>query len=64
MNNFRISHIPSLSLLNNDDNRIDLILKKYTLSKNLLSFTLNIQDSFGTILDDYTFNLNREKNES
>ena len=59
--NFSISHIPSLSLLNSDDNKIEFNLKNYSLNKNLLSFTLNIIDSFGTILDDYTFNFKREK---
>ena len=59
--NFSISHIPSLSLLNKDDNKIEFNLTNYSLNKNLLSFTINIQDSFGTILDDYTFNIKRER---
>ena len=60
-NNYSISHIPSLSLVNSDDNKIEFNLKDYSFNKNLLSFTLNISDSFGTILDDYSFNINREQ---
>ena len=61
IDNFSISHIPSLTLLNSDNNRIELNLKNGSFTKNNLNFTTNIQDSFGTILDDYTFNFHREK---
>ena len=61
LDNFSISHIPSLSLLNSDDNKIEFNLSNCSFTKNLLSFTINIQDSFGTILDNYSFNFHREQ---
>ena len=60
-NNFSVSHIPSLTLLNSNDDKIEFNLINYSLNKDLLSFTINIKDTFGTILDDYTFNLKREQ---
>ena len=59
--NFNISHIPSLSLVNNEDNKIEFNLINYSFNKNSLSFTINILDSFGTILEDYSFNISREQ---
>ena len=60
-NNFNISHIPSLSLLNSNEEKIEFNLINYSLEKDLLSFTINIKDSFGTILDDYKFNFKKEQ---
>ena len=61
LDNFSISHIPSLSLSNNDKNKIDINIQNFTMDKNLISFSLNIQDTFGIILDNYQFNFNIEK---
>ena len=58
----KISNIPSLTLLNSDNNKIEFNLDNCSLTKNKLNFTLNIQDSFGIILDNYDFNFILEKN--
>jgi hypothetical protein len=59
--NFSISNIPSLTLINTDKNKLELNIQDFIFNKNNLSFSLNIQDSFGTILDNYAFNFNIEK---
>ena len=61
--NFNISNIPSLTLLNKDKNKLEINIQNFVFDKENLSFSLNISDSFGTILDNYTFNFNIEKNE-
>ena len=61
--NFYISNIPSLTLLNQDKNKLEINIKNFIFDKTKLSFSLNILDSFGTILDNYDFNFNVEKNE-
>ena len=61
LENFSLSNIPSLTLLNADKNKLEFNIQDFTFKKNNLSFGLNIQDSFGTILDNYAFNFNVEK---
>ena len=60
-NNFNVTHIPSLALLNSNEDKIEFNLINYSLNRDLLSFSINIKDSYGTILDNYTFNFKREK---
>ena len=62
IDNCKISNIPSLTLLNSDNNKIEFNLDNCSLSKNKLNFTLNIQDSYGAILDNYDFNFIIEQN--
>lgn len=62
IDDFSTSNIPSLILLNNDGNKLEFNLKNYSISKNNLNFTIDIQDSEGSILDNYTFNFIREEN--
>ena len=64
LENFNISHIPSLTLLNSENNKVELNIQNFIFNGSLLSFTINIQDSFCTILDNYSFNFNKEKNEN
>ena len=61
IDNCKISNIPSLTLLNSNNKKIDFNLDNCSLTKNKLNFTLNIQDSYGTILDNYDFNFIREQ---
>ena len=51
--NFNISNIPSLTLLNKDKNKLEINIQNFVFDKENLSFSLNISDSFGTILDNY-----------
>ena len=62
IDNFSISNIPSLILINKDGNKFELNLKNCSISKNNLNFTIDIQDSEGPILDNYSFNFIREEN--
>ena len=62
IDNCKISKIPSLKLLNSDNNKIEFNLDNCSLTKNKLNFTLNIQDSYGTILDNYDFSFIMEQN--
>ena len=62
--NFSISNIPSLTLINNDKNKLEINIQNFIFDKNNLSFSLNIQDNFGIILDNYSFNFNIEKKEN
>ena len=58
-NNLKITNIPSLSILNKN-NKIDLKIFNYSLKENSIDFTININDSFGKILNDLTFNIIRK----
>lgn len=60
MKNFRISNIPSLSLVC-EGNKIDIIFTDFLLTETYFCFTLNIKDSFGEIFPDYTFMINTIK---
>ena len=60
-NNFKISHIPSFSI-KTKDNKFNINIIKYSLSNNSFSFTININDIYGKILDDFTFNPKKEGN--
>ena len=59
--NISISNIPSLTLLNNDKNKLELNITNFYLNENNIILSLNVQDSFGIILDNYSFNFNIEK---
>ena len=61
MNNFKLSNIPSFSIISKD-NKIEVNIKNYALTENSLSFTVNIKDSFGVILNDFTFSPKIENN--
>ena len=60
-NNFKISHIPSYSILTKD-NKFNINIIKYSLSNNSFSFTINLIDIYGKLLDDFTFNPKKEGN--
>ena len=57
--NFSISNIPSF-ILSSNENKIKFSLVKYNISKEKIEITSNIKDSFGTIMDNYTFILNKD----
>ena len=60
-NNFSISSIPSFVLNINNENKIEFTVINYIINKSLIAITYNIKDSFGTILDNYTFNFKRDE---
>ena len=60
-NNFSISSIPSFVLNINNENKIEFTVVNYIINKSLIAITYNIKDSFGTILDNYTFNFRRDE---
>ena len=60
LKNFRISNIPSLSLVC-EGNKINIIFTDFLLTETYFCFTLNIRDSFGEIFPDYTFMINTIK---
>ena len=60
LKNFRISNIPSLSLIC-EGNKINIIFTDFLLTETYFCFTLNIRDSFGEIFPDYTFMINTIK---
>ena len=55
MNNFKLSNIPSFSI-QSKDNKIKIKVINYSMTENSISFTINIKDSYSTILSDFTFN--------
>ena len=59
IDNFKLTNFPSLSLLTKN-NKIDLKIFNYSLSENSINFTINLNDSFGKILNDLTFNLQKK----
>ena len=61
MNNFKLSNIPSFSI-KNKNNKIEITIIHYLLTENEISFTINIKDSYGVILNDFTFNPKRDGN--
>ena len=61
MNNFKLSNIPSFSI-KNKNNKIEIKVIQYSLTENEISFTVNIKDSYGVILNDFTFNPKRDGN--
>jgi len=60
-NSFTISNIPSFSI-KIKDNKIDIIIVNYSLNENSFSFTIRIQDIYGLILYNFTFNPKKEGN--
>ena len=60
LKDFRISHIPSLTLLC-QGNKININFYDFLLTETYFCFTLNIKDSFGEIFPDYTFMINTIK---
>ena len=63
LRNFRISHIPSLTLIC-QGNKIDVNFYDFLLTDTYFCFTLNIKDSFGEIFPDYTFMINTIKEDN
>ena len=61
MNNFKLSNIPSFCIISKN-NRIEFNIINYSLTENSLKFTINIKDSYGIILRDFTFNPKKENN--
>ena len=61
MNNFKLSNIPSFSI-KSKDNKIEIKIINYSMTENSFSFTVNIKDSYGEILKDFTFNPKNENN--
>ena len=60
INNFIISNIPSLIIANNE-NKIKFSIVNYSIDKSKIIITYNISDSFGVILDNYTFIFNLDE---
>ena len=60
-NNIKITNIPSLSILTKN-NKIELNLSNYSLNENSISFQININDSFGKILNDLSINIYKKDN--
>ena len=58
--NCYISNIPSL-VVSNNENRIFFSLINYSITPDKIQITYNIKDSFGTILDNYTFIFNKDE---
>ena len=56
----KINIVPSLTLLC-QGNKIDFFFNDFLLTETYFCFTLNIKDSFGEILPDYTFMVNTIK---
>ena len=61
INNFSISNIPSFIVTSNQNNKIKFSVVKYSIDKSKIEIIYKINDSFGTILDNYTFVLNRDE---
>ena len=59
MDNFSISNIPSF-IISSKENKIRFSVIKYFLSKTKIEVTCKISDSFGTIMDNYTFIFNKD----
>ena len=58
--NLSISNIPSL-VISNNGNKIFFSIINYSITPTKILITYNIKDSFGTILDNYTFILNKDE---
>ena len=63
IDNFSISNIPSLILSIYED-KIRFSVVKYSINKTKIEITYNIKDSFGTILENYTFIFNRDEKDN
>ena len=61
LNNFNLSNIPSFSV-KSKYNKIEIKVTNYSITETSLGFTLNIRDSYGEILKDFTFNPKIVKN--
>ena len=59
MDNFSISNIPSF-IISSNDNKIRFSVIKYCISKTKIEISCKINDSFGTIMDNYTFIFNKD----
>ena len=59
MNNFSISNIPSF-IISCNENKIRFSVVKYSISKTKIEISCKINDSFGTIMDNYTFIFNKD----
>ena len=57
-NKFKVNIIPSLTLLC-QGNKIDINISDFLFTETYFCFTLNIRDSFGEIFSDYTFMINK-----
>ena len=62
INNFKLSNIPSFSL-KSKENKIDFIISNYSITENSINITLNIKDSYSTILNNFIFNPKKENNQ-
>ena len=61
MNNFKISNIPSFSIIT-IDNKFEINIVNYSLAENSFKFTFNIKDKYGPIINDFTVNPKKENN--
>ena len=59
MDNFSISNIPSF-IISSNGNKIRFSLIKYSITKTKIEISCKIDDSFGTIMDNYTFIFNKD----
>ena len=57
-NNLKITNIPSLSILTKN-NKIELNIFNYSLKPNSIYFSINLNDSYGKILQDLSLNIIR-----
>ena len=60
-NFFKLSNIPSLSILAKDNN-IEINIFDYSLEQNSIKFHININDSYGKIINDLYMNLELKEN--
>ena len=61
INNFKLCNIPSFSI-KTENNKITINTSNYLVKENSFSFTVNITDSYGEILQNLTINSKKENN--
>ena len=57
INKINIPFLPSLTIITNDNNKINMNVTDYSFKNNLISFKYNIKDLYSTILEDYQYNI-------
>ena len=61
MNNFKLSNIPSFSI-KSKENKIDFVISNYSLTESSINLTLNVKDTYTTILNNLIINPKKENN--
>ena len=57
INKINIPFLPSLTIITNDNNKINTNVTDYSFKNNIISFKSNIKDLYSTILEDYQYNI-------